>query len=136
MRACQMFLCWLLLCASFAVMAKGEEAAVLRGEKVFNDRDKGHCLLCHALAKNPAPFQGNLGPALDHLNSRFDRAELTERIADARVFNPDTIMPPYFSKQDLHQVAAGFQGKTVLTKEQLDDLVTYLLSVTNETSQK
>ena len=107
-------------------------AAIERGKNVFNDREKGHCLLCHQLTANSEPFQGNLGPSLDGIGSRYSVTELTTRIADPRVFNPNTIMPAYLSTKDLSQVAKAYRGKTILTKQELTDLVMYLLHETSK----
>jgi sulfur-oxidizing protein SoxX len=60
--------------------------------------------------------------------SRFGGAEgLRQRIADARRFNPYTIMPPYLSTEGLQEVAAAYRGQTVLTPQGLDDIVAYLM---------
>ena len=119
--------------ADSAVKPSTTELSVLEnGAAVFSDRDRGHCLLCHALSKHSGSFQGNLGPSLDGVAKRFDRPELTARIADSRQFNPQTIMPPYYSTDKLAQVSTEFKGKTVLTKSELEDLVSYLLSDANE----
>ncbi len=103
-----------------------------RGEQLFNSRDKGHCLLCHALSKNDSPFQGNLGPSLDGVGKRLDKEELIARVKDSRAFNPNTIMPPYFSTKDLRQVQSAFQGETVLTEREITDLVAYLLEASHD----
>ena len=107
-------------------------SAIERGEQVFNNRDKGHCLLCHSLSSNPETFQGNLGPSLDDVAKRLDRDELTLRIADSREVNPNTIMPPYYSVINLSQVAPEFDGDTVLTEQELSDLVSYLIHETDD----
>ncbi len=119
---------WLVVIAlqSSAVRSEGNEARV-RGELIFSDRDKGHCVLCHTLGRSTAPFQGDLGPNLDAVAERMTAEALRLRIADSRVYNPDTIMPPYFSVKELRQVAEPYKGKTVLTEQELSDLVVYLM---------
>ena len=121
-----------------APFSQGEESlardvnAVERGRQVFNDRDKGHCLLCHALSSSRETFQGNLGPSLDGVTKRLGRAELRQRIADSRMFNPNTIMPPYYSTDKLSQVSPEYRDKTVLTEQELEDVVTYLIYEAND----
>lgn len=47
------------------------------------------CIACHSLGGNG----GNVGPALDHVGSKFDAAYLTKWIADPQSVKPDTKMP-------------------------------------------
>jgi sulfur-oxidizing protein SoxX len=54
------------------------------------------------------------------------------RIVDASRFNPDTIMPPYYRTEGLIQVAPAFQGKPILTAEQIEDVVAYLATLRDE----
>jgi L-cysteine S-thiosulfotransferase len=97
-----------------------------QGEAVFNSRDSGHCVLCHQLANSRAPFQGNIGPALDGIGNRLDAAQLRFRIVDSRRLNPASLMPAYFNTNNLQQVATEFQGKTVLSAMEIEDLVAFL----------
>ena len=82
--------------------------------------------MCHQITGLPAG--GALGPSLQGLADRSTPAQARERIADARRFNPQTIMPPYLSTEGLHKVAAPYQGQTVLTPQALDDIVSYLFA--------
>jgi sulfur-oxidizing protein SoxX len=54
------------------------------------------------------------------------------RIVDASRLNPDTIMPPYYRIEGLIRVAPAFQGKTILTAEQIEDVVAYLATLRDE----
>ena len=42
---------------------------------------------------------------------------------------PDTIMPPYYRLDGLQRVAKTFDGKTILTAEQIEDVVAYLATL-------
>ena len=97
-----------------------------RGKAVFVDRDRGHCILCHSLARTTAPFQGNIGPALDGIGSRLDAAQIRFRVVDASRLNSETLMPPYYRVQHLSQVASQFAGKPVLTAQEVEDVVAFL----------
>jgi len=99
---------------------------ISRGQEVFNDRDKGHCLLCHQLTSNPETFQGNIGPPLDNIGDRLTAGQLRYRIVDSSRLNPATRMPAYFKTEGLNQVAAEFAGQPVLNAQQVEDLVAYL----------
>ncbi len=101
--------------------------SVERGRALLANRAESGCVLCHQVPGLSAG--GDLGPPLSGL-SRFGGAEgLRQRIADARRFNPQTIMPPYLSTDGLQEVAAAYRGQTVLTPQGLDDIVAYLMTV-------
>jgi sulfur-oxidizing protein SoxX len=89
---------------------------------------KGNCLACHQMPIPEEPDHGDIGPDLSHVGSRLDAAQLTARIRDPKTINPDTIMPS-FVKLTLHRVAKDWQGKTILTEQDLADVVAYLLTL-------
>jgi sulfur-oxidizing protein SoxX len=89
------------------------------------DRTQTLCLLCHALTAAGDANQGNLAPPLAAA-ARLTPKELRERIADMRRFNPDTVMPPFRTTDDLRDVAPAWAGRPALTEQQLDDIVAYL----------
>jgi len=96
------------------------------GEKIFHDRNLGHCLLCHSLSASAGTFQGTLAPSLDDVGSRLSAGQIRFRIVDQSRLNQATTMPPYFRFDRLNQVAAEFQNSPVLTAQQIEDLVAYL----------
>ncbi|MBL8276088.1 MAG: sulfur oxidation c-type cytochrome SoxX [Pelomonas sp.] len=111
---------------ALAVVATSAQAGdIERGRALVADRTQSLCLLCHALTAAGDPNQGNLAPPLSAA-ARLTPAELRERIADMRRFNPATVMPPFRSTEGLRDVAPAWQGRAALTEQQLDDLVAYL----------
>ena len=96
------------------------------GEAVFVQRDQGHCVLCHQVAALDVPFQGNIGPDLTTVGARLSPAQIRFRIVDASRLNPLTTMPAYYRVENLNRVAEQYQGKTVLTAQQVEHLVAYL----------
>jgi len=54
------------------------------------------------------------------------------RIVDASRLNPNTIMPPYYRTEGLTRVAPTYQGKPVLSAEQIEDVVAYLATLRDE----
>ncbi len=98
----------------------------VRGQAAFEDRERGHCLLCHALAASAEPFQGNIGPPLDGIGKRLDAAQIRYRIVDASRLNSQTLMPPYHRTQQLSQVAKAHRGQPVLSRQEVEDVVAYL----------
>jgi len=102
---------------------------VVRGRAIVANRQTGLCLLCHAGPFPEERFQGNLAPELSAIVQRRTAGELRARIVDARRFNPETIMPAYFRTDGLDRVASAFRGQTILTAQQVEDVVAFLLSL-------
>ena len=100
-----------------------------RGRAIVANRSVGLCLLCHSAPIPEERFQGNLAPSLAGAGSRATPDQLRLRLADPARLNPDTIMPPYYRMDGLTRVAKNFQGKTILTAEQIEDVVAYLASL-------
>jgi sulfur-oxidizing protein SoxX len=100
-----------------------------RGRAIVANRSVGLCLLCHSGPIAEERFQGTLAPSLAGAGGRWSVAQLRLRIADGARLNPDTIMPPYYRTTGLQRVAKPFEGKTVLTAEQIEDVVAYLATL-------
>jgi sulfur-oxidizing protein SoxX len=100
-----------------------------RGKAIVVSRQTGLCLLCHSAPLPEEKFQGTIGPDLKGIASRNSEGQLRLRIVDPRAFNPDTIMPAYYRRDGLTRVAPAFRGKTVLTAEQIEDVVAFLMTM-------
>ena len=112
-------------CAAWAqALPSQSSASPERGRAWLLQRQDTGCVLCHQIPGLPAG--GALGPSLQGLAERSTPAQARERSADARRFNPQTIMPAYLSTEGLHKVAAAYRGQTVLTPQAVDDIVSYL----------
>ena len=96
------------------------------GERIFVARESGHCVLCHRVEGLDAPFQGDIGPQLSDVGDRLSPGQLRLRIVDSSILNAQTIMPPYYRRENLHRVANAYEGETVLTAIQIEHLVAYL----------
>lgn len=107
----------------------GKPGDPARGKVVVATRQQGLCLLCHSGPFPEERFQGNLAPSLAGAGSRWSEAQLRLRLVDAQRLNPDTIMPPYYRLSGLQRVAPGFAGKTLLSAEQIEDVVAYLATL-------
>ena len=92
------------------------------------NRQVGLCLLCHSGPFPEERFQGNLAPDLRNA-ARLTEGEIRQRIVDPTKANPQSIMPAYYKSEGLARVAPAFRGKTVLTAEQIEDIVAYLLTL-------
>ena len=51
------------------------------------------------------------------------------RIVDSSRVNPNTIMPGYFKSEGLARVAPAHRGKTVLSAQQIEDVVAFLVTL-------
>lgn len=100
-----------------------------RGLKIVTNRQVGLCLLCHSGPYPQERFQGTMAPDLKGAGSRSTEGQLRLRIVDAARLNPATIMPPYYRVEGLERVAPGFRGKPILTAEQIEDVVAYLMTL-------
>jgi sulfur-oxidizing protein SoxX len=98
----------------------------VRGRAVVANRQLGLCLLCHTAPIPEEQFQGNLAPDLSGAGNRWTPAKLRERIVDSSKLNPSTIMPSYFKTEGLTRVAPTHRGKTILSAQQIEDVVAYL----------
>jgi L-cysteine S-thiosulfotransferase len=99
-----------------------------RGRATVINRQQGLCLLCHS---GPQAFadvrdQGNLASNLEGAGSRWTAAQLRLRVADARRLDPAGLMPSFYRSQGLHQVGKTWLGKTVLSAQEIEDVVAFL----------
>jgi len=97
-----------------------------RGRQLVLDRNGGACVLCHALPETTARFMGTVGPALNGVGSRYTAGQLRLRIVDGTLLKPDAVMPAYYRSEGLSRVAAPYRGRTILTAQQVEDVVAYL----------
>jgi sulfur-oxidizing protein SoxX len=100
-----------------------------RGRAIVMNRQVGLCLLCHTGPFPQERFQGTLAPDLKGAGARSTEGQLRLRIVDASRLKPDTIMPPYYRVDGLERVAPAFVGKPILTAEQIEDVVAYLVTL-------
>jgi len=101
------------------------------GAKLVADRNRGgSCLACHVMGQaGNADLPGNVGPDLSELgNAGRDDEYLFNYVYDARVYNPETVMPPWgghglFSDQDINDIVVFLKNlkKPVVFKTELDN---------------
>jgi sulfur-oxidizing protein SoxX len=101
----------------------------VRGRAIVANRQLGLCLLCHTGPFPEERFQGDLAPDLKGVGARLSEGEIRARIVDSRRVNPDTVMPAYYRADGLTRVAPAFRGRTILTAEQIEDIVAYLATL-------
>jgi len=103
----------------------GDSAA---GADVFKTKKLGNCLACHANSDMAdQQFHGNVGPPLDGVASRWSEAELRAILVDSKKgLSDETLMPGFYSLEVGENVAEAFVGKTILTAQQVEDVLAYL----------
>jgi len=106
--------------------AKGDPA---RGRAMVANRQVGLCLLCHSGPFPEERFQGNLAPDLRGAGKRWSEGQLRLRIVDSARINPASIMPAYHRTEGLVRVAPAWRGKTILSGEQIEDVVAFLMTL-------
>ncbi len=87
-----------------------------KGAKLVADRSRGgSCLACHVMGPaGNADQPGNVGPDLSEIGNAGREDEwLFNYVYDARVYNPETVMPPW-------------GGHGLFTDEEINDIVAFL----------
>ena len=105
--------------------SKGDPA---RGRAIVANRQVGLCLLCHSGPFPEERFQGNLAPDLRSA-ARLTEGQIRARLVDPARANPQTLMPAYYRADGLTRVAPSLRGKTILSAEQIEDVVAYLVTL-------
>lgn len=105
---------------------------VAEGRAIVTTRERGLCILCHSGPFPEVDFMGNLAPDLTGVGARLTVPELRQRIVDSRMVNPETIMPPYHATNGLTRVGENWIGTTILTAQEVEDVVAFLATLTEE----
>ncbi|MCF8194929.1 MAG: sulfur oxidation c-type cytochrome SoxX [Polynucleobacter sp.] len=102
------------------------------GRSLVASRQKGLCLLCHSGPFPEEPFQGNIAPNLSDLVANLSATQLRARIMNPAITNPQTIMPSYYQPEHLTRVSKPYQGQSILSLKEIDDVVAYLMTLKKE----
>jgi sulfur-oxidizing protein SoxX len=105
--------------------ARGDAA---RGRALVVDRTST-CILCHNGPFPEQKFQGDLAPSLAGAGSRWSEGQLRLRLVDGSRLNEATIMPSYYRVDGLTRVGPNWRGKPILSAEQIEDIVAYLVTL-------
>lgn len=112
----------------------GQPGDPAKGRNWVVGRKLGNCLACHANSDMAQePYHGEVAPPLDGAGNRWSEAELRAIVINSKVaFSPETIMPAFYRDSGFNRVAKTFEGKTILTAQQVEDVVAYLMTLTKE----
>ncbi|GKQ50363.1 sulfur oxidation c-type cytochrome SoxX [Bradyrhizobium sp. Ce-3] len=112
------------------VSLTGTKGDVTRGRALIVERSST-CILCHSGPFPEQAFQGDLAPNLSGSGGRWSEGQLRLRLVDAAHLNAATIMPSYYRVDGLARVGASWRGKPILSAEQIEDIVAYLVTLRN-----
>ncbi|WP_282608556.1 sulfur oxidation c-type cytochrome SoxX [Pelagibius sp. Alg239-R121] len=106
----------------------GAAGNVEAGKKWFKGRKAGNCLACHENSDMASEaFHGEIGPSLDGVAGRYSEGQLRAILVNSKaVFGGETIMPSFYRANFGHRIAKSFKDKTILSAEQVEDVVAYL----------
>jgi len=107
----------------------GKPGDAARGHELSFSRDRGNCIVCHTMPAPDERLHGDVGPSLKGVAGRLTEGQMRLRLVDGRRLNPSSIMPSYYRADGLKRVAAAYAGKTVLTAEEIEDVLAYLMTL-------
>ncbi|RXJ98758.1 sulfur oxidation c-type cytochrome SoxX [Arcobacter sp. CECT 8986] len=109
MKLAKSFLLVSITCGLFSIssFASDNTKLINEGEKIFNTKNLGNCLACHAANGKNVDGPGSMGPKLQYLSSWPDEA-LYAKIYDPYTTNPISQMPAFGKNGWLsdHQIKA------------------------------
>ncbi|MBN8293928.1 sulfur oxidation c-type cytochrome SoxX [Rhodobacter sp. NTK016B] len=115
----------------------GDAAA---GVEIIANRGGGNCVACHEFTSLPdVQFQGNIGPSLDGVASRWSEAELRGILVDAKHMFPETRMPAFYRVDGFIRPGDAYTGRAanpetfgpLLSAQQIEDTLAYLMTLTD-----
>ncbi len=108
----------------------GKAGDIASGKKLFANRKKGNCLACHVNTDmKELPFHGEVGPELDGVAGRYSEGKLRAIVVNSKSVFEDSIMPSFYRLKNGVRTAKKFKGKTILSGQQVEDIVAYLVTL-------
>ena len=105
----------------------------VNGRKVFANRKQGNCLACHTNADlSEESFHGEVGPPMDGVADRWSEGELRGIVSNSKMMFEGTIMPAFYVDNGYERPLDDFAGQSILTAQQVEDVVAYLQTLTFE----
>jgi len=106
----------------------GSAGNAAEGRKIFMNKKLGNCLACHVNDDlSDQLFHGEVGPSLNGAGSRWSEQQLRAIVVNAKaIFTDRTIMPAFYSVEVGENVRKDLVGKTILSAQQVEDIVSYL----------
>lgn len=114
-----------------AISLTGVAGDPANGRKLFANRKLGNCLACHQnddLLEHS--FHGEVGPPLNGVADRWEEAELRGILSNAKNTFEGTIMPAFYRTSGFYRNLEKFEGKSILSAQDVEDVLAYLLTLT------
>lgn len=101
------------------------------GRKAVFTRSMGNCLACHQNSEmEEQPFHGEIGPPLDGVADRWTVEELRGIVVNAKMTFEGSAMPAFYrDPSEAVRIGKDYEGKTILTAQQVEDVVAYLATL-------
>ena len=116
-----------------ATSLTGVSGDPVAGRDVFKGRKLGNCLACHMNAEMPEEsFHGEVGPPMEGAGSRWSEAQLRAIVTNSKMVFEGTIMPAFYKDAGYTRPLEKFDGKTILNAQQVEDVIAYLQTLTDE----
>ena len=104
------------------------------GLRIMANRQQGNCVTCHQISvlrdgqgiDGATGRQGDFGPSLDGVASRYSLTQLRQWVMDARKMNPQTLMPPFGTLEGTTQ---AHPSRPMLSSEQIDNVTAALATL-------
>lgn len=112
----------------------GAQGNAESGANVFSNKKLGNCLACHVNEEmSKQLFHGDVGPPMDGVADRWEPKELRAILVNSKaVFGDETVMPGFYSLVVGENVRKDLIGKTILSAEQVEDVIAYLGTLKEE----
>ena len=116
-----------------AASLTGVAGDAVTGREVFANRKQGNCLACHTNADlSEESFHGEVGPPMDGVADRWTEAELRAIVTNSKKVFEGTIMPAFYIDSGYERPLDEFAGQSILTAQQVEDVVAYLMTLKEE----
>lgn len=103
----------------------------VNGASLFKNRKLGNCLACHQNSDMlDQPFHGEVGPTLDGVADRYSAEEIRGIITNSKNTFDGTIMPAFYVDSGYFRPTEKFEGRSILTAQDIEDVLAYLLTLT------
>ncbi|MEP2978164.1 MAG: sulfur oxidation c-type cytochrome SoxX [Lentilitoribacter sp.] len=111
----------------------GKPGDAKTGRSVFANRKLGNCLACHINSEmSDESFHGEVGPPMDGVADRWSEQELRAIVTNSKMIFEGTIMPAFYIDAGYGRPLEKFAGKSILSAEQVEDVIAYLLTLKEE----
>lgn len=111
----------------------GKPGDAKTGRSVFANRKLGNCLACHINSEmSEESFHGEVGPPMDGVADRWSEQELRAIVTNSKMIFEGTVMPAFYIDAGYGRPLKKFAGKSILSAEQVEDVIAYLLTLKEE----